>query len=107
MEHNYWKMMVVSQKMEVSSCNLNFSAHSIEAVIVLTVLKLLTPDFAWMQHFGQVFLAFTLYYNSNKHPFNFFYIALIWSYGNSDYTIWKSIFGTFKLNVDGCHPTLY
>jgi hypothetical protein len=53
------KMMVGAQKMEVSSCNLNFSTHSIEAVIVLTVLKLLTLDFAQMQHFGQVFLALT------------------------------------------------
>jgi hypothetical protein len=52
------KMMVVAKKMEVSSCNLKFLAHSIEVVIVLTVLKLLTPDFARMQHFGQVFLAF-------------------------------------------------
>jgi hypothetical protein len=32
--------------MEVSSYNLNFSAHSIEVVIVLIVLKLLTLDFA-------------------------------------------------------------
>jgi hypothetical protein len=46
--------------MEVSSCNLNFSSHSIEVVIVLTVLKLLTLEFAQMQHIGQVFLAFTL-----------------------------------------------
>jgi hypothetical protein len=53
------KMMVVAQKMEVSSCNLNFLAHSIEVVVVLTVLKLLTLDFARMQHFGQVFFAFT------------------------------------------------
>jgi hypothetical protein len=52
-------MMVVAKKMEVFSCNLNFSAHSIEVVIVLTILKLLTPNFAQMQHLGQVFLAFT------------------------------------------------
>jgi hypothetical protein len=51
------KMMVVAKKMEVSSCNFNFSAHSMEVVIILIVLKLLTPDFARMQHFGQVFLA--------------------------------------------------
>jgi hypothetical protein len=42
-------MMVVAKKMEVSSCNLNFSAHSIKVVIVLIVLKLLIPDFVQMQ----------------------------------------------------------
>jgi hypothetical protein len=55
--------MVVAKKMEVSSCNLNFSAHPIEVVIILTVLKLSTPNFAQMQHFGQVFLAFIQRYN--------------------------------------------
>jgi hypothetical protein len=38
--------MVVAKKMEVSSCNLNFLAHSIEVVTVLTVLNLLTLYFA-------------------------------------------------------------
>jgi hypothetical protein len=40
------KMMVVAKKMEVFSYIFNFSDHSIEVVIVLIVLKLLTPDFA-------------------------------------------------------------
>jgi hypothetical protein len=57
--------MVVAKKLEVFSCNFNPSAHSIEVVIVLTILKLLILDFAQMQQIGQVFLAFTLSINLN------------------------------------------
>jgi hypothetical protein len=52
------KTMVVAKKMEVSSCNLNFLAHSIEVVITLIVLKLLTPNITQTQQIGQIFLAF-------------------------------------------------
>jgi hypothetical protein len=53
------KLMVVAKKMEVSSCSLNFSAHLIEVVIILIVLKLLIwAKFAQMQYLRQMFLAF-------------------------------------------------
>jgi hypothetical protein len=52
-------MMVDAKKIDLSSCNLNFSIHSIEVVIILTTLKLLILDFVRIQHLGQVFLVFT------------------------------------------------